>query len=301
MKTIKHNQLTLPIRKSMSKIAILTAIVIALISTLTGWNLIRVSAAAEPAVLVGAGDISKCDNDYDTKTAQLLGSIPGTVFTTGDNVYSSGTTSEFANCYHPTWGKYKDRTMPVPGNHEYQTSRAAGYFSYFGVPKYYAYNRGEWRIYALNSEINTAATSNQAAWLKNDLAANPRKCVMAYWHRPRWSSGNHHGSDPKTHALWEILVNARADLVVSGHEHNYERFARMNKNGQQDRNGVRQIVVGTGGAGHYGFSKIHPASRVRNSNTHGVLKLTLHPDRYEWRFIPIAGQSFSDSGSANCR
>jgi hypothetical protein len=222
------------------------------------------------------------------------------VFTAGDNVYENGTYNEYMNCYHSSWGRHKGRTKPVPGNHEYNTPRAEGYYSYFGVPRYYAYDLGAWRIYALNSEINTTETGAQFTWLKNDLAANPRKCVMAYWHRPRWSSGSVHGSDPKTQPLWRVLYNAGAELVVSGHEHNYERLAPMDRKGQLDRSGLRQIVVGTGGASLKGFSHILPTSRVRNSSTYGVLKLTLRPDGYDWKFIPVAGQTFTDQGSTPC-
>lgn len=296
---LNQDESTFPKRKSRARISVYAVIAVAVISTLIGGSPIHAYAAGG-VVLVGAGDISTCNNDNDSKTAKLLDSIPGTIFTTGDNVYSNGKLKEFMDCYHPTWGKHKNRTMPAPGNHEYNSTGAAGYYRYFGVRSYYAYNRGSWRIYALNSEINTTATGRQAAWLKKDLAANPRKCVLAYWHKPRWSSGSTHGSDSTMQALWSILVDAKAELVVSGHEHNYERFAPMNKNGQLDRNGVRQIVVGTGGVGHYGFKSSLSASRVRNSNTYGVLKLTLHPDRYIWKFVPIAGQSFTDGGVTRC-
>jgi hypothetical protein len=271
-----------------------------MVSILMGGKLTDVYAATNTAVMVGAGDISTCSNDNDAKTAQLLGSISGTVFTTGDNVYNSGTSTEYTNCYKPTWGLYKSRTKPVPGNHDYITSGASGYFNYFGVSRYYAYNLGAWRIYALNSEIDTSSTSAQVQWLKNDLVANPKKCVMAYWHRPRWSSGSAHGSDSKVQPIWSALVNAKAELVVNGHEHNYERFAPMNNTGQAVTKGVREIVAGTGGASHYGFGTILSASRARNANTYGVLKLTLRSTGYDWQFVPIAGQSYTDSGSTNC-
>jgi hypothetical protein len=220
------------------------------------------------------------------------------VFALGDNAYENGTLSEYNNCYGPTWGLYKSRTKPVPGNHDYQTAGAAGYFNYFGVPKYYAYNRGAWRIYALNSEIDVSSTSAQVAWLKKDLAANPKKCVLAYWHKPRWSSTSAAASKMQT--IWSILVDAKAELVISGHAHNYERFAQMNKNGQAVYPGLRQIVAGTGGEGHSGFGTILPASRARNASTYGVLKLTLRPGGYDWKFIPIAEQSYTDSGSTSC-
>jgi hypothetical protein len=253
------------------------------------------------AVFVGAADISSCSNNNDELTAQLLDAIPGTVFVAGDNAYESGTLTEYTNCYDPTWGRHKARTKPVPGNHEYQTANATGYFQYFNnIPAYYAFNLGSWRIYALNSEIDVSATSAQAAWLQNDLAANPSQCVLAYWHKPRWSSGSTHGSNAAMQTLWQILYNADAELVLNGHEHNYERFGEMNTSGAAASPGLREIVVGTGGINHYNFGTILPASQVRNPSTFGVLKLILHTSSYDWQFIPVAGSGFTDSGSTNC-
>lgn len=252
-------------------------------------------------IFVGAGDISECNNDNDELTAQLLDGIPGTVFTTGDNVYNSGTDAQFADCYDPTWGRHKDRTKPVPGNHDYRTSGASGYFQYFdNVPSYYAYDLGSWRIYALNSEIDASETSEQVIWLIADLAANPRQCVLAYWHRPRWSSGDHHGSDPNFQALWQILYTAGAEVVLNGHEHHYERFAPMNAKGEADPLGLREFVIGTGGRDLYNFGAPLPASEVRDNSTYGVLKLILRPSGYDWQFVPTAGGTFTDSGSTEC-
>jgi acid phosphatase type 7 len=259
-------------------------------------------AEAASVVLVGAGDISTCDNSNDEASAKLLDNISGTVFTAGDNAYPSGTYTQFTNCYHPTWGRHKSRTKPVPGNHEYNTSGAAGYFKYFSnTPSYYAYNLGDWRIYALNSEIDVSSTSAQAKWLKNDLTANPKRCVLAYWHKPRWSSGSHYGSNSKYQTLWKTLYDAGAELVITGHEHHYERFKEMNASGTASAPGLREFVVGTGGASHYGFGSILSTSQVRNSSTYGVLKLTLNSTSYSWKFIPVAGKTFTDSGTTNCR
>ena len=250
---------------------------------------------------VGAGDISSCDNNNDELTAQLLDGIPGTVFAAGDLAYDSGTLSQFTNCFDPTWGRFKDRMKPVPGNHEYETTNASGYFQYFNnIPTYYAYNLGSWRIYALNSEIDVSATSEQVKWLQADLAANPEQCVLAYWHKPRWSSGDHHGSDASFQTLWQIFGQAGAEIVINGHEHNYERFAPMNASGQADAQGLREFVVGTGGRNHYGFGKTELNSEVRDNTSFGVLKLTLRPDGYDWQFIPVAGSTFTDSGSGTC-
>jgi hypothetical protein len=256
---------------------------------------------AGEVVLVGAGDISSCDNDNDEATAKLVDEIPGTVFVLGDNVYLDGTAEEFATCYHPTWGRHKERTMPVPGNHEYFTVGAAGYFQYFDdIPSYYAYDLGPWRIYALNSEIDVSSASEQVQWLRNDLEANPRLCVLAYWHKPVWSSRYEDGKDSNFETLWEIFYSAGAELIVNGHIHNYERFAEMDANGSAASPGLREIVVGTGGVNLDGYVTRLPTSEVRNASTYGVLKLTLSRASYSWQFIPIAGESFTDSGTTHC-
>lgn len=253
------------------------------------------------AVLVGAGDIANCSRTQDELTAQLLDNIPGTVFTAGDNAYIDGNYTEYLNCYEPTWGRHKSRTKPSPGNHDYLTSGAAGYFQYFNnIPSFYAYNLGGWRIYALNSEISVSATSAQVTWLQDDLATNPSQCVLAYWHKPRWSSGANHGESASMQTLWQVLYNAGAELVINGHEHNYERFAEMNASGAPVTQGLRQIVAGTGGAGLYPFGTPLAASQVRNNTAYGVLKLTLHPGSYDWEFVPVAGSTFTDSGSSTC-
>ena len=252
-------------------------------------------------VLVGAGDIANCSRTQDEQTAQLLDNIPGTVFTVGDNAYVDGTYTEYLNCYEPNWGRHKSRTKPSPGNHDYLTSGAAGYFQYFNnVPSYYAYDLGAWRIYSLNSEISVSATSAQATWLQNDLAANPRQCVLAYWHKPRWSSGSNHGDNSSLQTIWQILYNAGAELVINGHEHHYERFAEMNASGAAVSQGLREIVAGTGGAGLYPFGSPKSTSQVRNNVTYGVLKLTLRSNSYDWQFVPAGTGTFTDSGSTNC-
>jgi hypothetical protein len=276
----------------------LAVVLIAMLSQVTHVEPRHASAAT--VVLVGAGDISTCSNNNDEATAKLLDGISGTVFTAGDNVYPDGTNTQFTNCYKPTWGRHKSRTKPVPGNHDYNTSGASGYFQYFGVASYYAYNLGDWRIYALNSQIDVSSTSAQVRWLKNDLAANPKRCVLAYWHHPRWSSGSRHGSSSRYQTLWKTLHDAGAELVINGHEHNYERFKEMNASGTAASPGLRQIVAGTGGASLYSFGGALSTSQVRNSSTYGVLKLTLSSTSYAWRFVPVAGRTFTDSGTTNC-
>ena len=269
--------------------------------TATASPLPTLTASPESFTLVGAGDIASCVNDNDELTAQLLDAIPGTVFTTGDNVYDRGAPDEFAGCYHPTWGRHRDRTMPVPGNHDYGTAGASGYFEYFNnLPPYYVYNLGSWRIYALNSEINVSEGSEQVTWLRADLTANPSQCVLAYWHQPRWSSGSVHGSDSTYQTLWEILYQAGAEVVVNGHDHTYERFAEMNAFGEAVSPGLREFVVGTGGRNLYGFDAPLPATEVRDNSAFGVLKLTLRAGGYDWEFVPVAGSTFTDGGSASC-
>ena len=259
------------------------------------------ATATGAAILVGAGDISSCDNDNDEATAKLLDTIPGTVFVLGDNVYIDGTYRDFTDCYHPTWGRHKDRTKPVPGNHEYFTPGAEGYFTYFNsIPSYYAYDLGAWRIYALNSEIDVSGGSPQVKWLENDLAANPRRCVLAYWHKPRWSSRYEDGDHATYEALWITLHEAGAELVINGHIHNYERFREMNAEGAAASPGLREIVVGTGGVNLDGYVTSLSTSEVRNASTYGVLKLILSPTGYSWQFVPVAGNTFTDSGTTQC-
>jgi hypothetical protein len=260
-------------------------------------------------VLVGAGDIASCGLTADSATAKLVAGISGTVFAAGDEAYESGSPAEFNNCYGPTWGPFLDRTYPVPGNHEYVTSGASGYFSYFGARAgpagsgWYAYDLGTWRVYALNSNcavVGCAAGSEQEQWLKADLATNPRACVLAYWHHPRFSSGQH-GNDSEVAALWSDLYAAGADVIVNGHDHDYERFAPQTPAGAADSaTGIREFVVGTGGASLRGFATIRANSQVRNGSTHGVIKFNLGDAGYSWQFIPIAGQTFKDSGTGTC-
>lgn len=259
------------------------------------------------ATLVGAGDIASCSRDGDEATASLLDNISGTVFTTGDNVYPDGTAEEFADCYGPSWGRHVERTRPSPGNHDYHTAEAAGYFEYFGSMAgepgegYYSYDLGAWHIIVLNSNIPVETGSAQEQWLRTDLASHLVACTLAYWHHPRFSSGTVHGSDPSMQPLWQALYDNGADVVLAGHEHNYERFAPQDPHGTADpAGGIRQFVVGTGGRSLYPFGAPIANSEARNNDTYGVLKLTLHPSSYTWEFIPEAGKTFKDSGDASC-
>ena len=266
-------------------------------------------AGPSDPVLVGAGDIANCTLTQDEATATVLDGIPGTVFTAGDNAYPNGTAADFRDCYGPTWGRHKARTMPVIGNHEYGVVGAAAYFAYFGpaagdpAKGYYSFDIGAWHAVVLNSNctiVSCAAGSAQDTWLRADLAAHPTTCTIAIFHHPRFSSGSH-GSDSTVQPFWTALYAAGVELIVNGHEHDYERFAPQTPTGAADPTlGIRQFVVGTGGTSLRAFVTTAANSEVKNATSWGVLKLTLHASSYDFAFVPIAGQSFTDTGSASC-
>ncbi len=279
--------------------------------TVLWWGFVGLRPArADEAVLVGAGDISECHSSGDAATAKLVGSISGTVFTLGDNSYRDGTPKQFKNCYGPTWGRFKSRTRPAVGNHEYQSRGAEGYWDYFDSragPRrkgWYSYSAGAWRVIVLNSncsKVGCGKGSEQERWLREELARHDNKCTLAYFHHARFSSGRSHGTSPQVGPFWEALYDYGADLVLSGHVHNYERFAPQTPGGKADpSHGIRQIVVGTGGAGFHRTGSPRANSQVRNSSTFGVLKLKLSSGGYDWSFIPQAGKSFRDSGHGDC-
>jgi acid phosphatase type 7 len=265
---------------------------------------------ADP-ILVAVGDIASCSSDGDEATAALLDGLSGTIATLGDHAYRSGTPQEFADCYDPSWGRHKDRTRPAPGNHDYETSGAAGYFDYFGAAAgepgkgYYSYDLGTWHIVVLNSNCSQVGGCGegtpQEQWLREDLAAHPATCTLAYWHHPLFSSGTEHGGNESMQPVWQALYDAGADVVLAGHEHNYERFAPQDATGAMDlERGIRQFVVGTGGKSLYEFGEALPASEVRNADAMGVLMLRLYATGYEWEFVPIAGALFEDTGTWPC-
>lgn len=265
-------------------------------------------------VFVGAGDIASCDDLAGAyATAKLIEKIPAaTVFAAGDLAYPNGSDFDFQNCYGPTWGRFKDRTRPSPGNHEYHSTGASGYVRYFGsaagdpTKAYYSYDLGQWHILALNSECLAVggcdAASPQGKWLAQDLSQHPAGCTLAYFHRPLFSSGLAHGNDVQVKPLWDILYHHGADVIISGHDHDYERFGPQDPNGKADpQHGIREFVVGTGGKNsHRFFANVVPNSESHQADTFGVLKLTLHPKSYDWQFLPEEGKSFSDSGTGQC-
>ena len=271
---------------------------------------------APPAVerdttILAAGDIAMCTYQDDEATAELLNLSAGPILTLGDTAYPEGSEEDFAECYDPTWGEQKARTRPVPGNHDYDTENAAPYFAYFGPAAgppgrgYYSFDLAGWHIVALNSNCDhvpggCSDGSPQLEWLRDDLAQNQTPCTLAYWHHARFSSG-FHGNDDDVAAFFDVLYEADADVVLTGHDHDYERWAPVDPEGNVDQaRGIREFVVGTGGAPLRPFETVHPASEVRNAETHGILQMTLLPDAYDWEFLPEEGGTFTDSGRAEC-
>ena len=268
-------------------------------------------APPDTAVLVGAADIAGCGWEADEATAALLDHLQGTVFLAGDTAYQRGSPEEFDRCYHPTWGRHRERTrFPAVGNHEYGTPGAAGYLEYFGAAArpegttWYSGELGEWQVIVLDSDCGEIGGcgegSAQLEWLRAELAASDARCTVAIWHHPRFSSGQH-GNTEAVDEIWRELHRAGVEIALTGHDHNYERFAPLDADGRPDTAaGIRQFVVGTGGAPLREFKTVQPHSEVRESATYGVLRLELRPDDYEWDFVSANVTGFSDSGSGTC-
>jgi len=271
----------------------------------SGSSAITVTASSGTATLVGAGDIG-CGGCAQDQTAALIENIPGQVFAAGDNAYENGTYAEYTTNYDPTWGTFKSRTAPCPGNHEYNTSPATGYFQYFGSlagpsgQGYYSFDLNGWHIISLDSEIDLSAGGAEVTWLRADLAAHSTQCTIAFWHRPRWSSGDIHGDQTDVQQLWKALSDYKAEIVLCGHEHDYQRYEPLDANGNASAGGIREFVVGTGGANLYAITTPSPHLQAWNTTTYGVLKLTLGSGTYSWQFIPVAGSTYTDSGSGTC-
>jgi len=256
--------------------------------------------------VVAAGDIAGCWWRSDEATARLLDGIGGVVMPLGDNVYSDGSARQFAECYGPTWGRHKSRTRPAIGNHDYRTDHGAPYYDYFGAaagPRgkgWYSFDVEGWHLVVLNSEAYTEEGSEQVRWLRDDLRAHPSKCTLAVLHRPRFSSGKH-GDSERVKGLFRVLYEGGADLLLSGHDHLYERFKPQDPEGREDgARGIRQFVVGTGGAPFYDFqAKLSINSETHQNEVHGVLRLVFRPDGYDWEFVGT-GAGFSDKGTGHC-
>ena len=273
---------------------------------------LRSPAAPDPndvAVLVGAGDIAVCGAAGSLATGKLLDGEQGTVFVAGDIAYPDGTAEQFRTCYEPAWGRHKDRTRPAPGNHEYGSPGAAPYFAYFGSSAgpaglgYYTYRKGAWQVFSLNSNGDSVDTRAQVDWLGRELAASGAPtCTVAYFHHPMFSSGPHGVLPPMpvVTEFWKVLYAAGVDVVISAHDHIYERFAPQSPDGAPDSQyGIRQFIVGTGGA-----SLTQPVRRIANSetgfSTFGVLRLTLSQQSYRWEFLSTEGGAILDSGTGDC-
>ena len=271
------------------------------------------SKVARSETLLAAGDIALCSNLAGAEaTARLLERLPGVIAPLGDLAYPDGGTGDFT-CFDRTWGRLKSRIRPSPGNHEYHTPQAADYFAYFGPAAgepgkgYYSYELGAWHVVALNSNCQEIggcqAGSPQETWLRQDLATHKSACTLAYWHHPLFSSGEKpsHALHPELKPLWQALYQAGAEVILNGHEHNYERFAPQDPEGRPDpTHGLREIVVGTGGKDFDPLPGSSPNSEVRRDDTFGILKLTLAPEGYDWEFVPVAGGTFTDSGHGAC-
>ncbi len=279
-------------------------------SSSAGDSTTTTAAVTGPTVTaLAVGDIASCTTDNDERTAALVAARPDPVLLLGDLVYEKGTTAEFARCYDPAWGAFTERAYPTPGNHEYYTKDAAPYYAYFGERAgtpgqgWYSTDLGAWHVISLNSNCEAiggcTADSPQGRWLAADLAANRARCTLAFWHHPRFSSGIH-GSTTDMEPLWQILSDAKADVVLSGHDHDYERFAPKDRDGRDADDGIRQFVVGTGGKSLYPLVLRRAGSEVGNASTYGVLELTLAPSSYSWKFIPVEGQTFTDTGTTAC-
>ncbi|HJQ67162.1 MAG TPA: Ig-like domain-containing protein [Gemmatimonadales bacterium] len=270
-----------------------------------GGDVAAVAISVTDPVLVGAGDIGSCVSDRDAATALLLDSIAGTVMTLGDNDYADGASPPaYGVCFDSTWGRHQPRVIPAPGEDDRRGGSLAGYFAYFGAAAhgpsgYYSFDLGNWHIVVLNAtpSVDTA----QVTWLRNDLAAQSNLCTAVLAHRPRFSSGNA-GSSSGMAAVFQALDDYGVELLLSGNDHDYERFGPQAPDQSADPDsGVVQFVVGTGGRSHGGINvPLEPNSQAQNADTYGVLKLTLHPASYDWRFIPVAGRTFTDFGTRAC-
>jgi hypothetical protein len=288
---------------------IVSAIAAACVACGSDFKLPAAPGANDVAILVGAGDIAVCGSAGAMATGKLLDGEPGTIFIPGDIAYPDGTTEQFRTCYDPVWGRHKDRTRPAPGNHEYGSAGAAPYFAYFGANAgpaglgYYMYRKGLWQIFALNSNTDSGDRRAQIEWLERQLESpGASACSVAYFHHPLFSSGSHGvvPSPPVVADFWRAFYSAGADVIISAHEHFYERSAPQTPDGAPDaRFGIRQFIVGTGGA-----PLTQPVRRVTNSeiilSAFGVLRLTLDTQSYRWEFVSADGGAILDSGTGAC-
>ena len=257
----------------------------------------------QSVVVLGVGDIGECNSPAVPLTARLIERTDGQVLLPGDLAYMHGSMSDFQRCFEPWWGQFRHRWRPAPGNHEYETPGAAGYFQFFGAAagpggrSYYSFRAGDWLVLMLNSNIPAGRGSPQFDFVRMELLANRNPCVMAAWHHPVFTSGPN-GPNLFMRDLWALLYENNADLVLNGHDHLYERFGKQDVDGRSDQRGLRQFIAGTGGARLYDFQRTAANSEAR-VKAHGVLRLTLNPTTYGWSFIDTAGAPV-DSGADVC-
>lgn len=272
--------------------------------TTAGSRAVKVVAVGDIACAPGADRTrTSCRQRATARLVQRL--TPTAVLALGDTQYERGDLTAYRSAYAQTWGALRPVTRPVPGNHEYETTGASGYYRYFanrqpGPPGWYAFRLGRWRAYALNSECGIVDCAAERRWMRRDLAAHPRRCSLLYMHRPRWSSGLEHGGNGSVSGLWTAAVRHGVDVALAGHEHGYERFRRLDARGRRVARGVQSFVVGTGGRSLYPFGPPEIGSVVRDDSDFGVLVLRLRPQTYSWQFRSITGQVV-DRGHRSCR
>jgi hypothetical protein len=252
---------------------------------------------------VAVGDIGECGSAAVLQTARLIERVEGQLILAGDLAYMQGSMSDYLRCFDPAYGQFRRRWRPAPGNHEYETAGAAGYFQYFGeaashgARSFYSFRTGDWLVLMLDSNVPAMIGSPQYQFVRSEMLSSRTQCTMAVWHHPLFSSGPN-GPNIFMRDMWGLLYELNADIVVAGHDHLYERFGKQDVDGRSDARGLRQFIVGTGGASLYDFLRVEPNSQAR-VKAHGVLRLTLNPAAYEWAFIDSTGRT-ADSGSDGC-
>jgi hypothetical protein len=261
--------------------------------------------ARRAIVVAAAGDIGAPGPGKFATARVVAAARPDHVLTLGDHAYPDGTPADYARAYDPAWGQFRPITHPSPGNHDYRVEGAAGYFGYFGAAAgpgrrgYYSFDLGAWHVVSLNSEIAHDEASAQVAWLRADLAAARAHCTLAFWHRPRFSAGRY-GDDSRFVPFWRTLHKAGADVVLNGHDHNYQRYRPQDSAGAYDPvRGIREFVVGTGGAAPYAL-RADTRRRMGASGTFGALVLRLRAGSLTFAFVPAEPGGFRDAGTIRC-
>jgi acid phosphatase type 7 len=300
-----------------SPVNILNLIMLVATLTIACASSLSLGQTSAETTMIAAGDIASCPETGDDQTAKLIQTMlentPVTIAALGDLVYPTGKLETYQNCYGPTWGQFLKQTKAAIGNHDYSNGTSKDYMAYFGTAAgpnpdgYYSYDLGTgsstWHVIVLNSNCwavgGCETGSKQYKWLQSDLEKNQTNCTLAYWHHPRFSSALH-GNNEFMQDVWALLANGGVELILNGHDHDYERFAPLNATGKPSEKGTREFVVGTGGKNEYPFLITKPGSQIRKTGVFGVLELKLKASSYDWKFVPVAGKTFTDSGSTNC-